>query len=331
VTARIVVAGNLSLDDTVSPTGTYAAAPGGDALYASLGARAWGLTPILLTLVGDDYPAAYLARVAAAGVDVSHIRTTHGPTVHYRVTNRADGTRQYDWISSEDRLLRTSPEAVDFGTASGGPLAGAAWLHVAEMPIEAQEVAVAAGRAAGVQVSLDPHEEYVVGFEQRLAAIVEGAAFMPSELEVRLLFPDIDAADGLGFGFAAAERLDALRPALLAIKLGALGSVVRWRGRSVHVPAPVVPVVDSTGAGDAYCGGFIAGWLATGSPEVAAACGTVAARETIGAFGAFPAGDPPTAIERCERVEALLGDAGLMGFETAFAKLRDQVGVATPA
>ena len=285
----VVGDGNLTLDDTVTPSGAFVAAPGGDALYASLGVRAWGLIPLLLTLVGDDYPAPYLERIAAAGMDVSHIRQTDGPTVHYRVTNRSDGTRTYEWLSTEDRLLLTSPTSADYGPHHDGPRHGrpldsAAWLHVAAMPIEAQEVAVAAGRAAGVPVSLDPHEEYVVGFETRLEKLAEGTAFMPSELEARLLFPDLEAADGLTIGFAAAERLDAWRPAFAAIKLGALGSMVRWRGRSVHVAGPVVPVVDSTGAGDAYCGGFVAGWLATESPEVAAACGTVAAGETIGAF-----------------------------------------------
>jgi hypothetical protein len=33
------------------------------------------------------------------------------------------------------------------------------------MPIEAQEVGVAAARAAGIPVCLDPHEEYIRGFE----------------------------------------------------------------------------------------------------------------------------------------------------------------------
>ena len=321
----VVVAGNLSLDDTVTPDGSFAAAPGGDALYASLGVRAWGRTPILLTLVGEDYPAGHLERIAAAGVDVSHVRRTDGPTVHYRVTYRSDGSRSFEWISTEDRLLRTSPSAADYG-----PLAGAAWLHVAAMPIEAQEVGVAAGRAAGVSISLDPHEEYVVGFETRLASLVEGATFMPSELEARLLFPDLDATDGLALGFAAAERLDAWRPTLVAIKLGALGSIVRWRGRSVHVPVPAVRVVDPTGAGDAYCGGFVAGWLATGSPEVAAACGTIAAGETIGAFGAFSENLAPSAGERYARVAAMLGRARSSALGPALVRLRDQLGIGRP-
>jgi sugar/nucleoside kinase (ribokinase family) len=349
VSQPIVVAGNLTLDDTVTPDGAFAAAPGGDALYASLGVCAWGRTPVLLTLIGDDYPAAHLERIAAAGVDVSHVRRTAGPTVHYRVTYGPDGTRLFEWISTEDRLLLTSPTPADYGR-----LVGAAWLHVAAMPIDAQEVAVAAGRAAMVPMSLDPHEEYIVGFEGRLASLVEGVSFMPSELEARLLFPDLVAADGLDLGFAAAERLDEWRPALVAIKLGAVGSVVRWRGRSVHVPAPEVPVIDPTGAGDAYCGGFVAGWLPTGSPEVAAACGTIAAADTIGAFGAFS--DRGGAGPRFARMAELLigaghdrsaarsdtrsdpepaagfGSDGLTnGLDVALASMRDQLGLGSPA
>jgi sugar/nucleoside kinase (ribokinase family) len=302
LTGPVVVAGNLSLDDTVTPGGAFWAAPGGDALYASIAVRSWGLVPLLLTLVGDDYPEADLARIAAAEIDIEHVRRTDGPTVHYRVSYRSDVDRTFEWISSPERLLLTSPVASDYDA-----LGGAAWLHVAAMPIEAQEVGVAAARAAGIPASLDPHEEYVVGFEERLAAMVGGVAFMPSELEARLLFPYLDAVEGVAFGFAAAERLEAWRPSLVAVKLGALGSVVRCEGRSVHVPAPVVPMVDPTGAGDAYCGGFVAGWLATRSPEVAAGCGTIAAAETIRAFGAFPSGRSDRQA-RFERLVALIGD-----------------------
>ena len=98
MTQRLVVAGNLSLDDVVTPDGTFDRTPGGDALYASLGIRAWGLTPTLVTLVGDDYPVEHLDRIGTAGVDTSSIRRTHGPTVHYRATYQADGSRIFEWI-----------------------------------------------------------------------------------------------------------------------------------------------------------------------------------------------------------------------------------------
>ncbi len=298
---RVVVAGNLSLDDTINPGGTVPLAPGGDALYAALGVAAWGLTPTILTLVGHDYPPEFRAGIDASGIDTSKIRAVSGPTVHYQVTNFEDGSREYRWISPETRLAATSPQVSDYAA-----LKGAAWLHVAAMPVEAQEIAVRAARGAGVAWSLDPHEEYVRGFEPRLQAMVEGAAFLPSELEARLLFPDLEGLGPVDFAFTAAQRLDAWRPFLVAIKLGSLGSVVRWNGRNVHVPAPFVNVIDSTGAGDAWCGGFVAGWLATGDARVGAVCGTIAAGEIIGRVGALAPGDRTGVAERIVRAGQLL-------------------------
>jgi sugar/nucleoside kinase (ribokinase family) len=195
------------------------------------------------------------------------------------------------------------------------------------MPIEAQEVGAAAARAAGVPMSLDPHEEYVIGFERRLRSLAEGAVFLPSELEARLLFPDIAVADPVRFGLATAERLDAWRPSIIAVKLGDRGSVVRIDGRSTHIPALPTPVVDPTGAGDAYCGGFVVGWLVTHDAVVAAACGTVAAAETIGTFGAFGEGPRPTPKERLARVEEVVAaiapsDAATTDFDAPLTLLR---------
>lgn len=328
---RVVVAGNLSLDDTVNPVGSVAMAPGGDALYASLGVAAWGLTPTLLTLVGDDYPVDYRARIEASGIDTSRVRAVAGPTVHYEVTNFDDGSRVYRWISPEARLASTSPEAADYAA-----LDGAAWLHLAAMPIECHEVGARAARAAGVPYSLDPHEEYVTGFEERLRPLVDGAVFLPSELEVQLLFPDLEGLAPVDLAFAAGHRLDAWRPALLAIKLGSLGSVVRWDGRSVHVPAPFVSVVDPTGAGDAYCGGFVAGLLATGDARIGAVCGTIAAGEVIGRFGAFAGSDRATFEDRIKLVGVLIDSlpavaAADLRVDKVLERLRDRGAAGAPS
>ena len=94
------------------------------------------------------------------------------------------------------------------------------------------------------------------------------------------------------------------------LKLGARGCYVATRdGRRKRVPGCKVTAVDTTGAGDAYCGGFVAGWLATGSPAVAAACGTIAAGEMIGRYGAFADGSPTDPAARATALESLL--AGL--------------------
>ncbi len=69
-------------------------------------------------------------------------------------------------------------------------------------------------------------------------------------------------------------------------KMGGEGSSVTPRGGSeIRVPAHIVPIVDSTGCGDAYCAGFIVGLGLGWSLEEAARLGTAAAGLVITGLG----------------------------------------------
>ena len=52
-----MVAGNFSIDETISPDGAMSTAPGGDALYSALGAAIWRCPVGILSRIGRDYPA----------------------------------------------------------------------------------------------------------------------------------------------------------------------------------------------------------------------------------------------------------------------------------
>lgn len=76
---------------------------------------------------------------------------------------------------------------------------------------------------------------------------------------------------------------------VVAVKLGAAGAYVdsaRWRG---HVPAFAVDVVDTTGAGDAFCGGFLAailaGWEMERATQFANAVGALCVTAVGGTAG----------------------------------------------
>ena len=71
-----------------------------------------------------------------------------------------------------------------------------------------------------------------------------------------------------------------------AVKLGALGSVVRMDGRTVRIaPEPADPV-DATGAGDLWQAGFLFGWLHHAAPEVCGRIGSVLGAAAVSHFGA---------------------------------------------
>ena len=284
----LITAGNFSLDDTVSPEGEAGAAPGGDGLYSAIGAAVWRYPVAILSRVGSDYPAVFMNSIAGLGIRIDMIRTAPGPTVHYRITNADSGERVYEHLTPAQRLHELSPQGPDLDAVSRGR-----WVHVAAMPIDVQDELISKCRAEGVPYSLDPHEEYIIGHEEHLAGLIHGSLFSPSQLELELLFPDLADRPPQEMARAAAERLLAMGAKAVAIKLGATGSFVADSSYEAAVPALPTLVIDSTGAGDAFCGGFLAGYLRTDSLLLGAACGGVSAAHVIKGFGAFHS-DLPT-------------------------------------
>lgn len=85
--------------------------------------------------------------------------------------------------------------------------------------------------------------------------------------------------------YAAIEVLAEWLP-VAVVKLGAEGSLVARGGEVVHVPAFAVDVRDTTGAGDAYGGGFLYGWLQGWTPARCGELGSRIASLTVGQVGA---------------------------------------------
>jgi len=279
----LITAGNFSLDDTINPDGQTSAAPGGDALYSAIGATIWRYPVAVLSRVGSDYPVDFMKRIARQGIGIDMIRTLPGPTVHYRITNAKSGERLYEHLTPVRRLAELSPQGSDLDTVRC-----ASWFHVAAMSINLQDALISRCRAEQVPYSLDPHEEYIIGHEKRLGGLIKDSIFTPSELELALLFPDLAVGRSPQvMAQAAAGRLLAMGARAVAIKLGANGSFVADSSYQAALPPLPTLVIDSTGAGDAFCGGFLAGYLRTSSLLLGAVCGSVSAAHVIKGFGAF--------------------------------------------
>ncbi|MFJ8270182.1 carbohydrate kinase family protein [Streptomyces sp. NPDC094154] len=144
--------------------------------------------------------------------------------------------------------------------------------------------AVTAARARGVPVSLDPASAgflVTLGVD-RFLALVEGVdLLLPSRDEACLLTGLPDPAD-------AAAELSRHVP-LVVMKQGAAGARVAWTG-AVRAHVPAVPAIarDTTGAGDAFTGAFLAALLASATPETAAARGCGAGALAVARVGARP-------------------------------------------
>jgi ribokinase len=155
--------------------------------------------------------------------------------------------------------------------------------HVAPLRLDLQAALVDWAKERGATVTVDPHFDSVAGQAaawRELLPLVD--AFLPSREEAQELLGEWPGAE------AAARGLAELGAAVVCLKLGPEGALVYraadgwlWRADS-GVSNPI----DTTGCGDSFCGGFLAGWCESGDLRTAVLYGTVSASFVASGFGA---------------------------------------------
>ena len=133
-------------------------------------------------------------------------------------------------------------------------------------------------RAAGLTTSLDPGFDPSERWDPDLIETLRSVdVFFPNEVELRGLTGSDDPEEAVRRLQKGSSRV------LVVAKLGARGAMaIDAGGRTVHVPAPRVDVVDTTGAGDSFDAGFLHAWLGgaelTDCLRLGAACGGLSTR-----------------------------------------------------
>jgi len=274
----LVLAGNLLVDDIVRADGTtLMGEAGGAVLHAALAASLWGCRVGILSVAGSDYPAAALETLASRGVDLAGVRRLGRPGGRAWLLHEPTARRVLHHLDSPGHAA-VSPTPADLPSG----WRAARGIHLAPMPLERQvELARSlAETAPDVRpfVSLDPFEivrdENAARWREPLAHV---DALFAGEDDLRLTGP---AAERLG------ERAgDRLR--LLVLKQADRGGMLldRHVAASHRWEARATDVVDVTGAGDAFAGGFLAAWLATGDAVRSLAQGVVSASLVLEDWG----------------------------------------------
>ncbi len=229
----------------------FARLPGGESATAAAALARLGCRVRYIGRVGDDdFGRHGLDSLRDEGVDVAAVVIVPGVTSRFAVilVDRAGGNRTVIW--SLDPALHMSPSDVPDAALAATRVV----LLNSQQPLVMADIAERA-RRAGTRTVLDV-EGLRPGVDRLLRAtdVVIAADGFP------------EACTGkTSRGDALAALQAECGAAVVCVTLGPDGSLARAGGREFRTPAFRVPVVDTTGAGDVFRAGFIAGWLALGS------------------------------------------------------------------
>ncbi|WP_416984055.1 carbohydrate kinase family protein [Streptomyces sp. T028] len=271
--------------------------PGGAGANVACWASHWGCADVrLLGRVGADSAAWHERELTACGVRPRLVVDPRAPTGTVICLVDAEAAAERTFLTDSGAALRLEPGDWSEELLNGvGRLHLSGYLLFSESGRALVRTALASARTRGVPASLDPAS---AGFLTKLGAdrfldLVEGVeVLLPSRDESCLL-------TGLPDGAEAAAELSRHVPLVVA-KQGAGGALIAGAG-AVLATVPAVPATprDTTGAGDAFTGAFLASLLRGDEPVAAAAEGCRAGARAVERMGARPptSGDAATPTE----------------------------------
>ncbi len=273
--------------------GDHALVPGGKGANQAVAAARMGAAVSFVGRIGEDDAGRSLrASLADAGVDTTHLVDDDAPSGIALISVDGDGDNAI--VVSPGANGRVSPDDV---AAAGAAVTGADVLLLQlEVPLEA--VAAAAGAATGTVV-LDPAPAPTGGLPDDLLARVD--VLVPNAIELVQVAgadPTDPAAEDVD-GLVAMAR--GLGVDTVVVTRGGDGALVVTAEDHLEMPTPTVDVVDTTGAGDAFCGA-LASALAHGHGMADAVRVAVHA----GALAATGAGAQPS-MPSADRVADAMG------------------------
>ncbi|MET9130217.1 carbohydrate kinase family protein [Streptomyces antibioticus] len=295
--------------DTVAVIRTL---PGGAGANVACWAAHWGCPDVrLLGRVGAEAAAWHERELLASGVRPRLVVDPQAATGTVICLVDTGAAAERTFLTDSGASLRLGPEDWSQALLDGvGRLHLSGYLLFSGTGRALVRRAVASARARGVPVSLDPAS---AGFlvelgVDRFMALVEGVdVLLPSRDEAGLL-------TGLPDGAAAAAALSRRVPLVVA-KQGADGALVAQGGAVLaRIPAAPATPRDTTGAGDAFTGAFLATLLTGADPGAAAEEGCragalaverVGGRPPVGGGGTGPSGSATSA--ECSRSPASSG------------------------
>lgn len=277
----VTVVGHFAIDSIFLPSRPHPfVVLGGSATYTTLAARRLDATASVISKVGGDFPEAYKWWLQQEGVDLSGV-----------VKVETDQTTRFELKYSKDlsnRTLKLKSKASPINISDLPNSLRAKTIHIAPIAGEiSYEVIAHLKRCTGV-LSLDP-QGLLRSFD------TAGNITLRPSIDKRLLnliniykssLDELTATTGHSDMQSAIKTIHDLGVETVIITLGTKGAVLSISGTRYNIPAcKPAHVIDPTGAGDVFIGGFLTEYIRQKDSLWCACVGSAAASLVVEGIG----------------------------------------------
>jgi sugar/nucleoside kinase (ribokinase family) len=240
---HVLMVGSLAFDDLEMPTGTYNDVLGGAATYSAIAASLFCPTR-LVGVVGNDFPAAVLDDLKRRGVDTAGVEHANGKTFRWRGRYSKD-------LASRTTLDTQLNVFADFRPKIPAAFKSSPFVLLGNIH-PALQLEVLAQVERPKLVVADTMNFWITGEPKLLGDVL-------AKIDL-LVINDEEARElsGIHNLVKAAADIRKRGPSRLIVKRGEHGALYFDQAGAFFAPAyPLEDVVDPTGAGDSFAGGFL--------------------------------------------------------------------------
>jgi sugar/nucleoside kinase (ribokinase family) len=245
----LLIVGSVALDSVETRAGKRVEVQGGAASYVAVAASflAPG-APRLVGVVGDDFPEPHTRYLEERGIDLAGLERVPGRTFRWSGVYAPDFSTRTT-LDTQLNVFETFRPKLPSGWGASR------YLFLANIdPVLQLGVLEQADKPAFV--ACDTMNFWIAGKRAELVRLLERVdMLLLNDEEARQLSGEANLP-------AAARAIRKLGPRAVVIKRGDAGALLFHEGGVFAAPAfPIEDVVDPTGAGDSFAGGFM-GWIA---------------------------------------------------------------------
>jgi sugar/nucleoside kinase (ribokinase family) len=247
---RLVTVGSVAFDAIESPFGKTDKIVGGAGTFITLASSFFVKEQGIISVVGDDFPAATLENMKANGIDIQGIQIKAGEKTFFW------SGRYHNDMNSRDTLVTELNVLEHFNPIVPQAFQGADYLMLGNLSPQVQRMVIERMEKRPKLRAMDTMNFWMdIALEELKKTMALVDVLIINDEEARQL-------SGVYSLVKAAKVIRAMGPQIVIIKKGEHGALLFHEENMFFAPAlPLEDVFDPTGAGDTFAGGFM-GYIA---------------------------------------------------------------------